>query len=109
MPIGYQSFGKIWCPGCVMKREFVSYDPDVNDVDYAECSVCGYAHGKRVDDMARRDKGEKDVVRAIPIRVAKMALEGQRGVIEKAVRARGLTYMPSQERFAELARREGDA
>lgn len=109
MPIGYQSFGEIWCPSCVCKREFVSYDQDVNDVDDAECGVCSYVHGKRIDDTARRDKGEPDVVRAIPVKVARGALEDKRRVIETAIRVRGLTHMPSKEHFAELERREDNA
>lgn len=109
MPVGYRSFGDIWCPGCVSKRQFVSYDPDIEDVDFAECGRCGYVHGKRIDDTARRDKGEKDLVRAIPTQVAKKAQAEMSEVVRKSVQARGLGRMPSKDVFKELDRRRDNA
>lgn len=106
MPVGYRSFGDIWCPGCALKREFVTFDMDIEDVDYAECAVCGYVHGKRIDDTAQRDKGQSDVMRAIPKHIAQRAKDGQKSVVQEAVRARGLTRMPSSAAFEELRRRE---
>lgn len=55
---GYRVWG-IWkCRGCDGPREFITYDLSSIDADEAECAMCGYRYGKRID-MTETDPSKR--------------------------------------------------
>jgi len=45
----HASFGMIFCVQCMEKTEFVNYEGQ--DVDRAECCVCGYCYGVATNEV----------------------------------------------------------
>jgi hypothetical protein len=55
---GYRVWG-IWrCRACEGQREFITYDLSSIDADMAECCVCGFQYGKRID-MTEEDPSKR--------------------------------------------------
>lgn len=52
MTPGIRCFGIWYCNRCMCQREFVSYDNENSDPDFAECYTCGYQYGKIIDETA---------------------------------------------------------
>lgn len=46
----YRSFGMLHCPECFQRTEFVSFDTTVENINDAECCICGYSFGYVKDD-----------------------------------------------------------
>lgn len=61
---GVRTFGMLWCPPCAMLQEFVGYhvgpgEPEVQDVNDAECHECGYQFGYKVDERVISEDGTR--------------------------------------------------
>ena len=55
---GYRVWG-IWrCRACEDHREFITYDLSSIDADMAECAMCGFQYGKRID-MTEEDPSKR--------------------------------------------------
>lgn len=104
-----RSFGSHWCPCCIAKREFVTWDNTVNDVDYARCQWCGWQRGKRIDDTRDPLNGESDVVSSIPPDAQRAAEQHRLVQHNHEMRARGFQRRPSKAKIRELERRVQEA
>lgn len=104
-----RSFGHHWCPCCIQKREFVTWDDAVNDVDYSRCHWCEWQRGKRIDDTADPLNGQSDVVSSIPADVQRAAEQQRLVQHNQEIRARGYGRRPSKFKIKELQRRQREA
>ena len=65
----YRSFGDYHCPMCFCMREFIAYDEQITDAGKAECFVCGYRFGKKVDEMHLEEDatGRRYICKTTPV------------------------------------------
>ncbi len=105
---GYRVWG-IWrCRACEGPREFVTYDLNSIDADFAECGKCGFQYGKTID-MTQEDP-TKRVKATLPksvIRRGRALYLAEQGYL---ARAHGMLSMPqiTPQIVKELPRRGGE-
>ena len=57
----YVTFGIFWCPRCMQRREFVSYDEGAQaKPETAECFACEYVFGRKTDEAVVEETTPND-------------------------------------------------
>lgn len=84
---GYRTFGRLWCPMCFCRREFIAEDESARDVNKAECEECGYSFGYATDELHVEGEGtnKRYVTRRTPVISQELAEEARKKRYEEHV------------------------